>query len=231
MPFPEPLKLEVRRKANFRCCCCRQFYVEIHHIIPQFQGGKDDADNAAPLCPSCHMVYGNNPDFRKTIRDARDLWYELCAKNPIVEIELINSLAQELSDLKNLVNKLIAPEEPQLLQVLPDPNIFYLNENTVKQIPDPPTLTLLGFRWGQVNEITKEDFNKYQELAPFTSIIQMQLIKHRNVYYGLFDGELREIPNESTLQYITLVCGNRNEPVVVDNLQGYRKGKPFKSVS
>ena len=88
MPFTDTLKDKVKRRAHFRCCICRNFFVEAHHIIPQADGGPDDIDNAAPLCPSCHDKFGNNPDKRKTIRQMRDQWYELCEKsesNPDVQ--------------------------------------------------------------------------------------------------------------------------------------------------
>ena len=54
--------------------------VEIHHIVPQKDGGPDDDDNAAPLCPGCHETHGGNPDRRKVIREARDHWYAICDK-------------------------------------------------------------------------------------------------------------------------------------------------------
>lgn len=78
MPFTEGLKLKVRRRAHFACCLCHDFGVEIHHIIPQEDGGPDDEDNAAPLCPSCHEKFGANPTKRKVIREMRDFWYEIC---------------------------------------------------------------------------------------------------------------------------------------------------------
>lgn len=80
MPFPEPLKLTIRQRAHFRCCLCRTIGVEIHHIIPQEENGPDTEENAAPLCPSCHEIYGANPTKRKFIREARDFWYETCTK-------------------------------------------------------------------------------------------------------------------------------------------------------
>ncbi len=76
MSFSETLKLEIRRKAHFKCCLCRTLGVEIHHIVPQSEGGADDEDNAAPLCPTCHEIYGSNPVKRKFIREVRDFWYK-----------------------------------------------------------------------------------------------------------------------------------------------------------
>ena len=78
MAFSESLKLSVRRRAHFRCCVCRSVGVEIHHVQPQENGGPDTEENAAPLCPSCHEIYGANPTKRKFIREARDFWYEQC---------------------------------------------------------------------------------------------------------------------------------------------------------
>jgi hypothetical protein len=78
MSFSEQLKLAVKKRAHFICCLCHALYVEIHHIIPESEGGPDTEDNAAPLCPSCHETYGANPEKRKFIREARDFWYELC---------------------------------------------------------------------------------------------------------------------------------------------------------
>lgn len=51
--------------------------VEVHHIVPQAAGGSDTLDNAAPLCAGCHDVFGGNPEKRKQIREARDLWWEI----------------------------------------------------------------------------------------------------------------------------------------------------------
>lgn len=78
MGFSEHIKKKVRAKSNFTCCMCRDTrrQIEIHHIIPQAEGGKDDIENAAPLCGGCHADYGNNPDLRKQIRERRDKLYK-----------------------------------------------------------------------------------------------------------------------------------------------------------
>jgi HNH endonuclease len=48
--------------------------------MPQEEGGPDTEDNAAPLCPTCHQLYGANPQKRKFTREVRDFWYEFCAQ-------------------------------------------------------------------------------------------------------------------------------------------------------
>jgi hypothetical protein len=80
MAFSEKTKLLAKQKSAFRCCLCHKPFVEIHHITPQAEGGADKLDNAAPLCSSCHDLYGGNPEKRKTIRQMRDYWWDLIEK-------------------------------------------------------------------------------------------------------------------------------------------------------
>jgi len=79
MPFSEHVKSIVRKKAAFRCCRCQQVGVEIHHIIPEKEDGKEDVDNAEPLCAKCHADFGDNPTKRKELHEMRDWWYEKAA--------------------------------------------------------------------------------------------------------------------------------------------------------
>src|SRR5690349_13911958 len=105
MPFSEPLKALVRKKSHQRCCLCHAWDVEVHHIIPQEDGGSDDEDNAAPLCGTCHNQFGGNPDKRKVIRETRDLWFEICAKRFASDCEQIERLKTDvLSAFQSLRN-------------------------------------------------------------------------------------------------------------------------------
>ena len=114
MGFSESLKGEVKRKAHFRCCLCHALGVEIHHIIPEADDGPDTEDNAAPLCPSCHETYGSNPQKRKFIREARDFWYEVCAKRFAADGDRLEEIASTVrqaatkDDLANAVDQILA---------------------------------------------------------------------------------------------------------------------------
>lgn len=101
MAFSESIKLEVRRKSHHTCCLCKSVGVEIHHILPEEESGPDTSDNAAPLCPSCHETYGANPHKRKMIKEARDLWYEICSARYKSDGDRIEELLREISFLKN----------------------------------------------------------------------------------------------------------------------------------
>src|SRR5690606_3352803 len=94
MAFPESLKATLRARAKFRCCLCEALGVELHHIVPQAEGGTDEEENAAPLCPSCHETYGANPVKRKLIREARDHWYKLVASREAIFPSVSHVLAK-----------------------------------------------------------------------------------------------------------------------------------------
>lgn len=84
MPFPESIRQRVKERAAFTCCWCRNPLnkVDVHHIIPSAEDGPDTEENAAPLCGSCHDLYGPNPLLRKEIISRRNNWYERCANGP-----------------------------------------------------------------------------------------------------------------------------------------------------
>lgn len=109
MAFTEKVKLEAKRRSNFRCCICNKSFVEVHHIIPESEGGSDNIDNAAPLYSSCHDLFGGNPEKRKQIRQMRDYWWEqmdiwrinLSMQNDLSSIEIIEDNPENINQLKN----------------------------------------------------------------------------------------------------------------------------------
>ena len=114
MEFNEQQKLAVKRRAHFMCCLCHSPYVEVHHIIPEAEGGSNSEDNAAPLCPNHHEIFGSNPTKRKFIKQARDSWYEICEKRYSSDPERLDKIATQLKqaatkeDLNNAVNNIAA---------------------------------------------------------------------------------------------------------------------------
>lgn len=100
MAFSESIKITVRRQSHHSCCICKGIGIEVHHIIPEGNGGPDTFENAAPLCPSCHETYGANPTKRKMIVEARDLWYEICAARYKSDGDRIEELLRNIASLK-----------------------------------------------------------------------------------------------------------------------------------
>ncbi len=120
MAFSEDQKLQVKKKAMFRCCRCQNIGIDIHHILPQKDSGPDTLDNAAPLCQNCHDQFGDNPIKRKEIKQMRDHWYEVVEQMytpktslefPLKEInDKLESLQKnqqtDLSDLKKMLKEI-----------------------------------------------------------------------------------------------------------------------------
>lgn len=109
MAFNEALKIKIKKKAHFTCCLCKAIGVEVHHIISKEEGGADTEDNAAQLCPSCHEVYGANPQKRKFIRDTRDFLHEICEKR-------YASDSDRFDEIKTLLEKTVSYDDLQDLK-------------------------------------------------------------------------------------------------------------------
>jgi len=54
--FSRETKWQVRSEQDFACddCGTKPRKLEIHHIVPQRNGGSDERINAVGLCPNCH---------------------------------------------------------------------------------------------------------------------------------------------------------------------------------
>lgn len=116
MSFPEKIKKEVMKKAGYHCCVCHRsaVSVEVHHIIPQAEGGDDSIENAAPLCPSCHSDYGGNPEKRTRIKQMRDWWYETTAQmyaSKITSPEHLNGIHKSLQKLNIKQNSILKKQD------------------------------------------------------------------------------------------------------------------------
>lgn len=113
MPFSPALKLRVKRKAHFRCVWCEKFkFIEVHHIIPERDEGPNTEDNAVPLCPDDHTLYGENPGLRNFMRQKRDWWYDICETKMtfenVDELEEFNNRLENVEDNREELIEIIS---------------------------------------------------------------------------------------------------------------------------
>lgn len=57
MGFPNKVIEDLLIDCNRSCCICHKFCgprIEVHHIIPENEGGSNKEDNGIPLCFDCH---------------------------------------------------------------------------------------------------------------------------------------------------------------------------------
>lgn len=62
MPFSPKIKEDALVKSRRRCCVCQEFAgrnVNVHHIVPEADGGINELDNAIVLCFRCHAEAGH----------------------------------------------------------------------------------------------------------------------------------------------------------------------------
>ncbi len=92
MSFPPKVAEQALLNCARHCCVCHKFCgvkIELHHIKPIPEGGKNIYDNCIPLCLDCHAeVLSYNPKHpkgkkytRSELRGHRDRWYEKVAKS------------------------------------------------------------------------------------------------------------------------------------------------------
>jgi len=81
MPFSDATKSEAKARAHYRCVICQEpYFLDVHHITREVDGGANTIENAAPLCPNCHTWFGHDPAKRREVTAKRDWWWERCAR-------------------------------------------------------------------------------------------------------------------------------------------------------
>lgn len=93
MAFPPRVVQLLLVACHRRCCICNKFSgikMEIHHIVPKSEGGKDTEENGIPLCFDCHAEVGMyNPKHPKgrqftssELKKHKEQWFAICAQVP-----------------------------------------------------------------------------------------------------------------------------------------------------
>lgn len=103
--FSEAIKNKVLLWADRHCCLCKRscgVNIEVHHIIPVAKRGKNDLDNAIPLCYECHGLVEqynkNHPRGNRykveELKSRREQIYEEFTKHlvPPIHYEITQSL-------------------------------------------------------------------------------------------------------------------------------------------
>jgi hypothetical protein len=94
VPFDPQTAEDLMVKAARCCCLCRQFKgqkLEVHHIVPEANGGPSTPDNGLPVCFGCHAdveSYNNkHPRGRKyrpeELKRLRDEWFKLVTEGKV----------------------------------------------------------------------------------------------------------------------------------------------------
>ena len=177
MSFSEAVKRDVKRRAHFQCCLCRSLGVEVHHVVPQSEGGPDVEENAAPLCPSCHETYGANPEKRKFIREARELWYEIC-------VSRYGSDSSQLEAIKSRLDSLATKEDIARIAVRSGPII--LGQPAVQGTKGSGSSYKFDAQVFVHPRIVQELLGWISDRGPTVIAVDVDLANNSNRFYGKY---------------------------------------------
>lgn len=96
MGFSRKVKEIALSSSARHCCVCHRYKgikMEVHHLVPESEGGSNLINNAIPLCFDCHSDAGhynnNHPKGTKfsinELTRARNQWYYIVKENSIPE--------------------------------------------------------------------------------------------------------------------------------------------------
>ena len=116
MSFSEKTKLEAKKKSNFKCCVCQSPFVDVCAIVSFNENGKDEVENAVPVCGACEQIYTIDPDLRNRLRQLRDHWWTVCRDQSSdgSVFEKTDALGNRLDDVKKMLVPFI---EAQLKEI------------------------------------------------------------------------------------------------------------------
>jgi hypothetical protein len=116
MPFNREEVSRLLAECGRRCCICHRFCgvkMETDHITPSSEGGKDEIENAIPVCFDCHaeikMYNPQHPRGRRFTQDElkhhKDRWLKFCQDQP--QALMVASAADDNSGpLRGLIDEL-----------------------------------------------------------------------------------------------------------------------------
>ncbi len=171
--WPKQTKEKILVACGRCCCVCHRFCgvkIELHHIIPESEGGKTDMDNCIALCFDCHADAGHyntkHPKGTKyspsELRMHRDKWFS--AMKEFLSRELEEKYSDHIEEvyegrvvlLKGFVWSETFPGPPNYSSLVTDSNETYW----MLVLPKPITLMVSSIEYGNTFEVS--DIKKLQ---------------------------------------------------------------------
>ncbi len=204
MPFNEHIKYLAKAKSAFRCCACHKPYVEVHHLVPKSEGGADSLENAAPLCASCHDLYGGNPEKRKTLTQMRDHWWSLMAERK-----------ERLTDLSEFAPPFEIAEDPHFQGALQNSKVAIYHAIFPEEGFEVSASTLFKL----VCSAQESHPNRKR-------VLYLDIDGHRNEIGG-FDGDMFELQRYFLLGFLIQYISELHAPLIgVQNTKFQRNDLP-----
>lgn len=173
MGFSPEVKKDALLRSARHCCVCRLPKVrnlEVHHIVPEADGGPQTIENAVVLCFDCHADAGHynirqprgNKFHPGELRRSRDKWLEMVEENSLATVEDPSLACQYLVvSNKNMCADLLSSNAESLPIA---PNTLFYPIRSVQAFQQKEVLRALrGFNLGA----EYEQFTEHMRLADY----------------------------------------------------------------
>ena len=130
-------------ECHRRCCICHRFCgvkMETDHIVPTSEEGKDDIENAIPVCFECHAeIHSYNDDHPRgrkftpeELRQHKEQWLNICRDQPEM---LVKSYARsDVGPLQALLDELEFNISVASAKDVKEMGCFFLNDQFKRAI-------------------------------------------------------------------------------------------------
>lgn len=205
-----------------------------------------------------HMYHSRNRDY--VVNQSRKEAEELNSRYGLPPYQPRGIMPEEiLKEYLELQGPTIIPEEKPDVEVIVvkdkravklegHPLIYALEKGVLKPIPDPETFFALGFKPGDEEIITREQFLKYKMSMPYMTAKRdlerklneltpnvlnkgrvIRFVSNPTVYWE-HKGNIRGIPNPETLHQLGFMMDDV-EIISDDEMKGYKEMPPFASIA
>jgi hypothetical protein len=95
------LRRMMLEESRNRCCICHEYgEVDVHHMVPQAEGGQTIYDNLIVVCPSCHRMCHASCLPARRLQAIKDAWLHYCVSSS--EDKLQSDVEAALTEARRL---------------------------------------------------------------------------------------------------------------------------------
>jgi len=111
--------------------------------------------------------------------------------------------------------------------------VYLYRDGVIRHIPDPPTLRLLGYSFGDVVDVSDTEFKVYVQRPAIESVTTARLVQVEDgpgEVWTIFGDTRKYVPDLHTLKFILQLRERSIEAVTEDKLNAWEESSPLVSV-
>jgi hypothetical protein len=110
--------------------------------------------------------------------------------------------------------------------------IYLFQDGVIRHIPDPPTLSLLGYSPNDIVEVNDAEFEAYQKRPVIQSVINARFVttEEKDIVWIIFRDTKKRIPDLATLNFLQSLHKRDIDVVSADTLNTWKETDPLVSI-